>query len=97
MVPAMNTEQVSVTWFQTAKSRLNNQNWTVSAWRGLLVARVSVVSEGLLDGGEQMGSSLVRAKVLPIQTGKRMKEWREPARTRRAINFNLSVEAHKTT
>lgn len=42
----MNTEQVSVTWFQAAKSRLNNQNWTVSAWRGLLVARVSVVSEG---------------------------------------------------
>lgn len=46
----MNTEQVCVTWFKTVKSRLNSQKWMVSAGSGLLLARMSVISEGLLDG-----------------------------------------------
>lgn len=46
----MNTEQVCVTWFETMKSRLNSRKWIVSARSGLLLARVSVISEGLLDG-----------------------------------------------
>lgn len=50
MILVMNTEQVSITWFKTVKSRLNNQNWIVSAQCGLLLARVFVISEGLLDG-----------------------------------------------
>lgn len=46
----MNTEQVCVTWFRTVKSGPNRRKRMVSAQGGLLLARVSVVSEGLLDG-----------------------------------------------
>lgn len=38
------------------KSRLNRRKWIVSAQSGLLLARVSVISEGLLDGRRTDGT-----------------------------------------
>lgn len=49
----MNTEQVLLTWlFRAVKSGLRSRKCIVSARRGAacLLARVPVVSEGLLDG-----------------------------------------------
>lgn len=47
-------------------------------------------------GGEQMGRSLVRAKVLPKQTGKWMKKWWKAAGSCRTINLVLKLKTHKT-
>lgn len=47
-------------------------------------------------GGEQMGHSLARAKVLPKQTGKWMKKRWNTAGTCRAIHLVLRLKTHKT-
>lgn len=45
--------------------------------------------------GEQMGRSLVRAKVLPKQTGKWVKKWRKTAATCKAIHLVWSLKTQK--
>lgn len=47
-------------------------------------------------GAEQMGRSLVRAKVLPKQSGKWMKKRWKAAGSCRTIHLVLKLKTHKT-
>lgn len=93
----MNTEQVRVTWFKTVKSRLNAWKWMVSARSGLLLARVSVISEGLLDGRRTDGTLTGESKRV-AKTDWEVDEglWKT-AGTCRAINLVLRLKNAQNT